>query len=100
MLLLKFNYIEKLQRTLKYAYKKAKQVAQKQQKRHKGLYDQSCRGSKLMTGEIVLVRQTAWKGRHEIQDRWEDEGWCSCLQDQMLDGKKTRTLHRNLLLPL
>ena len=37
------------------------------------MYDQKCRGAELEIGDLVLVKQTAWKGRHKIQDKWEDE---------------------------
>ena len=40
----KSKYAEQLKKRLKYAKKKAKQMASKQQERHKGLYDQRCRG--------------------------------------------------------
>ena len=30
-----------------------------------------CREAALGVGDLVLVKQTAWKGRHKIQDRWE-----------------------------
>ena len=40
----KSNFIEKLKRRLKYSHKMTKQVTYKQQERHKGLYDQRCRG--------------------------------------------------------
>ena len=46
-------------------------MAQKQQAKHRELYDLKCRGAALDVGDLVLVKQTAWKGRHEIQDRWE-----------------------------
>ena len=55
----KSNFIEKLKGRLKYTHKKAKQVADKQQERHKRLYNQRCREAKLMTKDMVLVRQTA-----------------------------------------
>ena len=48
-------------------------MAKRQQARHKELYDRKCRGAELEVGDLVLVKQTAWKGRHKIQDRWEDE---------------------------
>ena len=47
-------------------------MAQKQQARHRGLYNLRCRGATLSVGDLVLVKQTAWKGRHKIQDKWED----------------------------
>ena len=52
---------------------KAKQVAGKQQARHKGLYDRRCKGAALDIGDLVLVKKTAWKSRHKIQDRWESD---------------------------
>ena len=39
----------------------------------KGLYDKRCKGAALDIGDLVLVKQTAWKGRHKIQDRWESD---------------------------
>ena len=64
-----------LKRRLRIAHKKSKHVASRQQARHKGLYDQRCRGPKLEIGDLVLVRKTAWKGKHKIQDRWESDGY-------------------------
>ena len=81
-------YASQLRRQLKFAHNKAKLVASKQQARHKGLYDRKCRGATLDVGDLVLVKQTAWKGRHKIQDHWEEEEyqvsgsthpWCSSL---------------------
>ena len=67
------NYITPLRRRLRFAHKKAKQVAGRQQARHKGLYDRRCKGAALDIGDLVLVKKTAWKGRHKIQDRWESD---------------------------
>ena len=67
------NYVSQLRRRLKFAHNKAKPVASKQQARHKGLYDRKCRGATLDVGDLVLVKQTAWKGRHKIQDHWEED---------------------------
>ena len=60
-------------------------------------------------GDLVLVKQTAWKGRHKIQDRWESEE-CQVVGQPTpgalvytvkgVAGGRTRVLHRNLLLPL
>ena len=60
-------------------------------------------------GDLVLVKQTAWKGRHKIQDRWEDREYQVVDQPtpgipvytvKSLSGGQTKVLHRNLLLPL
>ena len=53
------NYITQLRRRLRFAHKKAKQVAGKQQARHKGLYDRRCKGATLDIGDLVLVKKTA-----------------------------------------
>ena len=66
------NNISQLKKRLQFAYRKAKCMAQKQQARHRGLYNLRCKGATLSVGDLVLVKQTAWKGRHKIQDRWED----------------------------
>ena len=94
---------------MKFAHNKAKQVASKQQARHKGIYDRKCRGATLHVGDLVLVKQTAWKGRHKIQDHWEEEEYQVVDQPtpgvpvyvvKGIAGGRPRVLHRNLLLPL
>ena len=94
---------------MKFAHNKAKQVASKQQARHKGLYDRKCRGATLDVGDLVLVKQTAWKGRHKIQDHWEEDEYQVVDQPtpgipvyvvKSIAGGRPSVLHRNLLLPL
>ena len=103
------SYVSLLRRQLKFAHNKAKLVASRQQARHKGLYDRKCRGATLDIGDLVLVKQTAWKGRHKIQDCWEEEEYQVVDQPtpgvpvyvvKSIAGGRPRVLHRNLLLPL
>ena len=56
-----------------------------------------------------MVKQTAWKGRHKIQDCWEEEEYQVVDQPtpgvpvyvvKSIAGGRPRVLHRNLLLPL
>ena len=84
-------------------------MAKMQQAKHRELYDQRCRGAELEVGDLALVKQTAWKGRHKIQDRWESEEYQVVGQPitgvpgytvQGVAEGRTRVLHRNLLLPL
>ena len=84
-------------------------MADRQQARHKGLYDRRCRGAALGIGDLVLVKKTAWKGRHKIQDRWESDEYqvigqpnpgIPVYEVKCIAGGKTRVLHHNLLLPL
>ena len=66
-------------------------------------------GAELEIGDLVLVRKTAWKGKHKIQDRWESDEYQVIDQPtpgipvykvECVAGGRTRILHRNLLLPL
>ena len=66
-------------------------------------------GAALDIGDLVLVKKTAWKGKHKIQDRWESDEYQVIGQPnpgipvykvKCIAGVKTRVLHHNLLLPL
>ena len=103
------NYVSQLRRRLTIAHKKARHMAQRQQAKHRKLYDMKCRGATLDVGDLVLVKQTAWKGRHKIQDRWESGEYQVVGQPspgvpvytvKRMSGGKTKVLHRNILLPL
>ena len=103
------NYISQLRRRLTFAHKKARHMAQRQQAKHQELYDMKCRGTTIDVGDLVLVKQTVWKGRHKIQDRWESGEYQVVGQPtpgvpvytvKRIAGGKTKVLHRNLLLPL
>ena len=103
------NYVTQLRRRLRFAHNKAKQVAGRQQARIKGLYERRCKGTALDIEDLVLVKKTAWKGRHKIWDRWESEEYqvigqpnpCIPVYEvKCVAGGRTRVLHCNLLLPL
>ena len=105
----KSTYVTQLRRRLRFAHKKAKQVADRQHARHKELYDRRCSGAALDIGDLVPVKKTAWKGKHKIQDRWESEEYQVIEQPtpgipvykvKCIAGGRTRVLHHNLLLPL
>ena len=55
------NYISELRRRLNFAHRKAKHMSQKQQAKHRELYDMMCRGAALDVGELVLVKQLPGK---------------------------------------
>ena len=84
-------------------------MADRQQAKHKELYDRKCRGAALGIGDLVLVKKTAWKGKHKIQDKWESDEYQVIEQPtpgipvykvKCIAGGRTRVLHCNLLLPL
>ena len=67
------NYVQKLQKRLKWAFKKALEVIEKKKAKYKGHFDKKVCCTKLGPGDLVLVRQKAFLGKHKIQDRWENE---------------------------
>ena len=75
------SYMSQLKRRLRYAHNKAKQMAKRQQAKHRELYDQKCREAELEVGDLVLVKQTAWKGRHRsrIGGRMRNTRWWASL---------------------
>ena len=63
-----------------------------------------------MVGDKVLLRHTAFKGKHKIWDQWENTiyevieqplGKLPVLKIQSVEGDDNeKVVHRNLLLPL
>ena len=81
----------------------------KERKRNKQNYDRKVRCSKIEKGDKVLVRQKAFKGKHKIQDKWEEDVYivisqpihnCPVFKVQNERSGKTKILHRNMLFPL
>ena len=104
------KFIQKLRECTKWAHEKAEAFQAKEAQRHKCNYDKRSRAAALEVGDTVLVCVTAFKGHHEMQDRWENrefvvEKWpypnipvyVVCLRDG--EGCSW-TLHRNYLLPI
>lgn len=100
------NYVEKLEKRLAGAFKKAQQVNEKEKKRNKRNYDKKIRCSKLEIGDRVLVRQKTFKGKHRVQDKSEDNTYIVADQPakntpvftaQKEEGGRLKTLHRNML---
>ena len=105
----KSRYVQKLRRRLNYAFKKASKYSNQQAKKYKSSYDKSIKGPQLQEKDIVLVKVVFHKGRHKLQDKWEQEEYVVIEQPiagspvykvQPVNGGNIRTLHRNLLLPL
>ena len=105
----KTRYVQKLKQRLNFAFKKAKEMSQKQAQKYKSSYDRKVKGSQLRENDIVLVKRVAWKGRHKIQDKWEPNEYVVIEQPNLkvpvykvksLEDEKIKVLHRNMLLPL
>ena len=65
-------YIQKLQRRLEWAYEAANVINQKESECSKKQYNWYVKCTKLEPGDLVLVGQRAFKGKHKINDRWEN----------------------------
>ena len=104
------KFVKKLERRLKWAYKKARQVNEKESMKNKLRFDRKAVNSKLEPGDLVLVRQKAFKGKHKLSDRWETNPYVVLEHinpkvpvyrvQSSEDSKKVRVLHRNMLFPL
>ena len=104
------EYVRKLRQRLDFAYRKAQEQAKKTGAVYKHHYDETVRSSVLMPGDLVLVQKVGVKGKHKIGDKWEHDPYIVISQPNddipvyeirrdNSRAKKTRLLHRTLLLP-
>lgn len=107
----KHDYIRQLKDRLSKAYKKAETFASKGAADNKARYDAKAKACKLAVGDLVLVRNVSLRGKNKLADKWEETPYIVVSQPNpdipVYEVKKdaphtkaTRTLHRNLLLPL
>ena len=104
------EYARELRTRLQAAYEESSKASSKSQRRGKDRYDLAARASVLEPGDRVLVRRLAFDGKHKIADKWEEEAYQVVSQPNeelpVYGVRKenqqgpTRTLHRNLLLPI
>ena len=102
------DYAQDLQKRLQTAFETVQRQTAAAQKNQKKYYDRILRGSKVQTGDRVLVRNVTPQGK--LDDRWSEEVYVVTSQPAgdapvyrlLQEGKKgrPRTLHRNLLLPI
>ena len=69
----KTRYVQLLKPRLNFAYKRAREMSQKQAQKYKLSYDRKLKGNQLQIDELVFVKRVAWNGRHKIQNKWEQE---------------------------
>ena len=104
------EYARKLRERLAFAYRAAEKAAKKSSAKHKASYDIKVRHSTLQEGDRVLVKNVGLRGKRKIADRWEKTPYIVKSQpnpdipvyEVQCDtprARKTRMLHRNLLLP-
>lgn len=106
----KRDYVQQMRDRLRFAYDIASQYIKKQEEKGKKQYDKKVRGAVISVGDRVLVKNLAFKGRHKLANRWEEDIY-EVVEQPNTDvpvfvvkkegrGRATRTLHRNLLLPV
>ena len=103
------KYVDKLRRRLKASFDLATSAADKARAKQKCHYDIKTRSADLQVEDRFLVKKVAFDGRHKLADKWEEEIYKVVAKPnedvpvyvvEGEEGKKKRTLHRNLLLPL
>ena len=66
------KYVQRLGECIRWAHRKADQFQQKEVWHHKQSYDRHSRAVALREGDMVLACVTTFKGRHKIQNQWEN----------------------------
>ena len=70
-------------------------------------FDKTARCSKLLPGDLVLVKRKGFNSKHKIANKWESEPYEIVSQHSdgllvytVMRNDRERTLHRNMLFPL
>ena len=99
-----YKYVQELKSRLQHAFNKANDFCKKEAIRTKQRFDKTARCSKLVPGDLVLVKRKVFTAKHKIADKWETEPYE--IVSQCSDGLpvytvtrngRERTLHRNML---
>ena len=65
------SYIKKFQKRLEWAHRLAQEISKKESEHLKRRYNQKVKCTKWEPGDLILVRQKAFKGKNKISDRWK-----------------------------
>ena len=102
-----YKYVQNLKKRLENAFQKANAFCEKEAVRSKQHFNRTAKCSKLLPGDLVLVRRKGFTLKHKIADKWESEPYE--IVSQCFDGlpvytvmrnDRERTLHHNMLFPL
>ena len=104
------KYVKNLKQRIELAYKTVNEVVKKEQEWNRWHYDHEVRCAQLKVGDKVILKCTAFKGKHKIRDRWGNTiyeiveqplGKIPVFKIKSMEGdNKMKVVHRNLLLPL
>ena len=103
------DFVSNLKSKLDYTYKLVTKEALWSSGKQKKQYDKKIRSSILNPGDHVLVKRTAFQGKHKLANKWEEDIYLVqskpnadipvYVVKKEKDGS-VKTLHRNLLLPV
>ena len=104
------SYGSKLKSRMQFAYDVAATHARKMGAKNKTRYDRGKQEALLEVGDRVLVRNVGIQGSQKLEDRWEEKPYVVVsipdpdnpvyvVRLEKGSKSKTRTLHRNMLLP-
>ena len=88
-----YKYVQNLKKRLENAFRKANAFCEKEAVRSKWRFDWTAKCSKLLPGDLVLVRRKGFTSKHKIADKWESEP-CEIVS-QHSDGLPVYTVMRN-----
>ena len=104
------TFITELKDKISKAHEVATAATKKAARKQKDNYDNKVRGGTVQVGDRVLVKVVSFEGKHKLADRWEHDPYVVLSQPnegipvfkvrKENNEGRTRTLHRNLLLPI
>ena len=95
-----YKYVQELKSRLEHAFNKANEFCEKEASRTKERFDKTAKCSKLLPGDLVLVKRKGFTSKHKIADKWETEPYDGLPVYTVMRNDRQRTLHRNMLFPL
>ena len=102
-----YKYVQELKKRLENAFQKANAFCEKEAVRSKQRFDKTAKSSKLLPGDLILVKKKGFTSKHKIADKWETEPYEIVSQRSdalpvytVVRNDRERTLHHNMLFPL
>ena len=99
-----YKYVQNLKKRLENAFQKANAFCEKETIRSKQHFDRTAKCSKLLPGDLVLVKRKGFTSKHKIADKWESEPYeivSECSDGlpvyTVIRNDRERTLHHNML---
>ncbi|CAC5392000.1 unnamed protein product [Mytilus coruscus] len=102
-------YVSDLKKRLQFAYKTAEKSAERTGRRHKTRYDMKVRLSVLESGNRVLLKNVAFRGKNKLENKWGKQPYVIVSKPdsnipvyiiRQEHGRGRKTVHRNMLLPI